>query len=823
MAKKKQAEEIVYNEEIIEQNLEEVLHNSMLPYSEHVILNRAVPRIEDGLKPVQRRILYSMYQMGLTPDKPYRKCATTIGDVLAKYHPHGDSSVYDALARMAQPFSMRMKLIEGQGNFGSIDGDPPAAYRYTECRLENLALELLRDIDKETIKWSLNFDDSREEPVTLPGRFPNLLVNGTSGIAVGIATNIPPHNIGETIDATVAMIENPDITIEELLQIIKGPDFPTGGLVYQDDSFVDIYRTGNGKVRVRATVVEEKEKNGKIALVMTEIPFATSKTKILEEIADLQESGKYAELDNIIEVVDESDKSGMRGVIRCKKEAKIDRILNILFQKTSLETTFGYNMFTIVNGKPELLGLIDILKHYIEYQRVVIVKRTEYELRQAEERREIVLGLIIAIDNIDEVIAIIRSSESTAHAKERLAERFDLTDRQTQAIVDMRLKRLTRLEIETLREELRTLEKIIAYCQAVLKSKARQYTVLKKELLEIKNRYNTPRQTVISEDLRTEQSKEIQKKTIVENIEGIVVLYKSGLTKFMPKKSYAIGRVDLTNYEIEDLPIQAINVNNRGTTFAFTDKGNIIKVDLSRLKERKWKDKGLTAVHVCDEADGKEKIIKYFFFNSTPVGEFVFFTKMGIVKRTDLNEYRNLKKIGPALTLIPGDELLNVDMKVDGDETRVLLVTQGGMTLSYNIDEISLLGKKAQGTRGIKLKEKDELILGTHIADEGEVIIGTKNGYFKRVIIPTLVKTNRGLIGTKITQLEITKNNKTVEDELLYVGIVCEPYDILAFTSKKIEKINTETIKVSTRLSSGEQMVKIKVDEIIPELTDSID
>ena len=471
MAKKKPEEEIIYNEEIIEQNLEEVLHNSMLPYSEHVILNRAVPRIEDGLKPVQRRILYSMYQMGLTPDKPYRKCATTIGDVLAKYHPHGDSSVYDALARMAQPFSMRMKLIEGQGNFGSIDGDPPAAYRYTECRLENLALELLRDIDKETIKWSLNFDDSREEPVTLPGRFPNLLVNGTSGIAVGIATNIPPHNIGETIDATVAMIENPDITIEELLQIIKGPDFPTGGFVYQVDSFVDIYRTGNGKVRVRATVVEEKEKNGKIALVMTEIPFATSKTKILEEIADLQESGKYAELDNIIEVVDESDKSGMRGVIRCKKEAKIDKILNILYQKTSLETTFGYNMFTIVNGKPELLGLIDILKHYIEYQRVVIVKRTEYELRQAEERREIVLGLIIAIDNIDEVIAIIRSSESTAHAKERLAARFDLSDRQTQAIVDMRLKRLTRLEIETLREELRTLENCILPSCPQIKSK----------------------------------------------------------------------------------------------------------------------------------------------------------------------------------------------------------------------------------------------------------------------------------------------------------------------------------------------------------------
>lgn len=822
MAKKKE-EEIIYNEEIIEQSLDQVLHNAMLPYSEHVILNRAVPRIEDGLKPVQRRILYSMYQMGLHPDKPYKKCATTIGDVLAKYHPHGDSSVYDALARMAQPFSMRMKLIEGQGNFGSIDGDPPAAYRYTECRLENLALELLRDIDKETIQWSLNFDDSREEPVTLPGRFPNLLVNGTSGIAVGIATNIPPHNLGETIDATIAMIENPNITVEELLEIIKGPDFPTGGLVYQDDSFVDIYKTGNGKVRVRATVKVENEKNGKRCLVMTEIPYTTTKQKILEEIEALQESGKYAELDNIIEVVDESDKLGMRGVIRCKKEARIERILDILYQKTSLETTFGYNMFTIVNGKPELLGLIPILQHYIEYQRNIILNRTQYELKVAEARREIVQGLLIAINNIDEVIQIIKTSESTVHARERLAERFGLSEVQTQAIVDMRLKSLTKLEIHTLQEELERLEKTIAYCLSVIKSKAKQYNVLKKELGEIKGKYNAPRQTAISQEITTEQAKAIKQKVLEENIEGVLVLYTSGLTKFMPKKSYTIGRTDLTNYEKEDLPIQAVSVSNRGTIFGFTDKGNIIKVDLAKIKERKWKDKGLTTVHMCDEAKSSEKIIKYFFFNATPVGEFVFFTKGGIVKRTDVTEFSNMKKITPAITLVPGDDLLNVDLKTEEEETRVLLVTEGGMTLSYDVNEISVQGKKAQGVRGITLKEKDKIAFGVFVKDEGELIVGTRNGYFKRVIIPTLAMGGRGQVGLKLVPLEETNNGKVVKDELVYLDTVREPFDILLITTRKTGTINTEDIKVLTRLAPGDQLSKFKVEGIVPVLTDRID
>ena len=437
--------------------LEKVLHSSMLPYAEFVILDRALPRVEDGLKPVQRRILYTMNEMGLTPDKPHKKSARIVGDCMGKYHPHGDSSVYDAMVRMAQTFNMGKTLVNGHGNFGSVDGDPAAAMRYTEARLEALALELLRDIDKETVSFSLNFDDSLKEPDVLPGRFPNLLVNGSSGIAVGLATNIPTHNLEEVINGVVAYIDNPAISLEEMMQYIPSPDFPTGGIIIANE-LIQAYKTGRGKISIRAKIAIEKTDSGKINLVITELPYQVNKAQLLQKIAILREE-KKDELANIYDIADESDRQGMRAVIRLKKEANIDAILKVLYKYTDLEVTFGINMVVIAEGKPQQLGLMEIIRHYVKYQQQIVLKRTLFDLKQAEQRCHILEGLIIAVQNIDEVIAIIKKAESTSDAREKLMERFSISVEQAQAILDLRLARLTKLEIFKLEQELKELKK----------------------------------------------------------------------------------------------------------------------------------------------------------------------------------------------------------------------------------------------------------------------------------------------------------------------------------------------------------------------------
>ena len=462
--------------------LEEVLPNSMLPYAEYVILDRALPRVEDGLKPVQRRILYTMYDMGLTPDKPHKKSARIVGDCMGKYHPHGDSSVYDAMVRMAQDFNMRMTLVNGHGNFGSVDGDPAAAMRYTEARLEPLALELLRDIEKDTVRFTLNFDDSLKEPETLPGRFPNLLVNGASGIAVGLATNIPPHNLGEVIDGIVAYIDNPKIKLFEMMKYIKAPDFPTGGYIVANE-LLQAYQTGKGKILLRAKVNVEEGDNDKKLIVITELPYQVNKARLLTKIAELREEKKEI-LGGISEITDESDRYGMRAVIKVKKDADVDKILAALYKYTDLECTFGINMVAIAEGKPQQMGLLDIIRHYVEYQREVVLRRTKYDLAQAKERCHILEGLIIAVQNIDEVIAIIKKSESTSDARTRLMERFELTEIQAQAILDLRLARLTKLEIYKLEQELKELKKLIKKLTAISKSGELQLQVVKEEITE---------------------------------------------------------------------------------------------------------------------------------------------------------------------------------------------------------------------------------------------------------------------------------------------------------------------------------------------------
>lgn len=795
MAKHKENKNLQFTAAVYDVVFEEVMHNSMLPYSENVILDRALPRVEDGLKPVQRRILYAMHEMGLTPDKPYKKSARIVGDCLGKYHPHGDSSVYGAMVRMAQPFSMRMKLVDGHGNFGSADGDPPAAMRYTEARMSPLALELLRDLDKDTVTWSPNFDDSMEEPNMLPGRFPNLLVNGASGIAVGLATNIPPHNMGEAIDAVVAVIDNPKITTKELLGIIHGPDFPTGGFIIPVDSMESIYETGKGKLKIRARLHIEDD-GGKKNIVVTEMPYQVSKAEVLKSIAKLRDENKEL-LGGINEIVDESDKTGMRAVIKLKREADAAKIVSFLFKKTNLELGYSVNMVAIAGGKPEQMGLKAILTYYVAYQRDVIVRRTAFDLKAAKQRAEIVRGLLIAIRNIDEVIKIIKSSESTPKAKLALRERFDLTDDQAQAIVDMRLKALTHLEVGKLEEELAELEKRIAYLSAILASPRRQYGVIKDEILQIKKNMNSARVSVILDGSEGESVELPTAEEAVSYRDGVLVRSNAGTLRFMSQKNWS-ALVKEAKTLGGELPAEAVAVNNKGWIYVFTDRGNIARLDISDVTERKWKDKGMNLSQFNRELHVDEKPVKIMFFPSTPVGELVFFTRGGIVKRSDWNDFTSMRAPGSAIILAEGDSVINVET-VD-DDLNVLEVTKGGLCLVYRVTEIPVQGRKAAGVRGVKLGEGDSIAFGGQIDDEGEIIVMTDTGYAKRVIASTIDPGSRYLKGVKIVELD--------KGSVVFVGSVKMPYDLAVSSGGETYVLNTEGIRIDTRTTKGKMTFK---------------
>ena len=803
---KKQEQPIQPLNKIIDVVFEDVLHNSMLPYAESVILDRALPRVEDGLKPVQRRILYAMYEAGYTYEKPHKKCAAIVGDVLGKFHPHGDTSVYDALVRMAQPFSLRMPLIDGHGNFGSIDGDPPAAYRYTEARMNLLAQEVLRDIDKDTVDWIPNFDDSREEPTTLPCRFPNLLVNGTTGIAVGISTDIPTHNLSEAINATIALIDEPKITTAELLKYMPGPDFPTGGFIIPVDSLESIYETGRGKIIIRSRYHLETENNGKKNIVITEVPYMVNKQQLLVSIADLKEKNKDI-LNDIIDVVDESDKQGIRGVIKCRKDANVDKIIAFLLKKTKLQVNYNYNMYAIANGKPELLSLKGILSNYIEYQKKIIVRRTTYNLKAAKARANILRGLIIAIQNIDEVIQIIKASESTTKAKQALRERYSLDDDQAQAIVDMRLKSLTHLEVETIQNELAELERKIAYYEQVLGSTRRQYSVVKEELLDIKKRMAVGRASTI---MGVEEAQDMASvPTAEESIayrDGVLVLDTTGAIKLISQKSYSTGIKNTAGFNKKNVPVQAITVNNKGTLFAFTDQGNFIRVDINDLPDKKWSDKGGVVNQINREGKPGEKFVKVIFFPSTPVGRFVFFTRNGMTKMSDINDYISTNSYAPALNLVEKDELINVELVQE--DRKILQVTAQGQCLVYAIDQIPVHGRRAQGVNGIKLNDGDYVVFGGQIEEEGEILVTTSAGHVKRVIACTLDETGRYLKGVKIVEI--------ADSVVSWIGFVKMPYD-LAFVlpDESVSVVNTEDIPIDTRTTKGKKLFKGGIDTVI--------
>ena len=749
--------------------LEEVLPGSMLPYAEYVILDRALPRVEDGLKPVQRRILYTMYDMGLTPDKPHKKSARIVGDCMGKYHPHGDSSVYDAMVRMAQDFNMRMTLVNGHGNFGSVDGDPAAAMRYTEARLEPLALELLRDIEKDTVRFTLNFDDSLKEPETLPGRFPNLLVNGASGIAVGLATNIPPHNLGEVIDGVVAYIENPRIKLFEMMKYIKAPDFPTGGYIVAGE-LVQAYETGRGKIGMRAKVNIEEGDNDKRLIVITELPYQVNKAKLLARIAELREEKKDL-LGGISEIADESDRGGMRAVIKVKKDADAEKILAALYKYTDLECTFGINMVAIADGKPQQMGLLDIIRHYVAYQREVILRRTKYDLNQAKERCHILEGLIVAVRNIDEVVRIIKTSESVPAARQRLRETFDLSERQAQAILDLRLARLTRLEVYKLEQELEELKKLIVRLTAIVESKKLQMEVVRDELKEIKKQYKSERRSNLVFDVNDIK---VEKFDDVKPAVNCVLAYTADdKIKIVQEKNFSMSdKMPGEKSTLSDVFALLLRTATDRTVYSFTNLGNCHKLDLTDAEPGKLRDKGVAYAKIAPDALEGERPVAFFEVGEKmPKGSLLFYTRLGYVKKTEWKEYGIIKSTFQACKVNEGDEIIGIEQDDPEPTTTLFFVTANGMCLNAYKNDIPTQGRVSAGVRGISLGDGDFVVFAGQIDGEGEIIVATSGNTYKKVIASQVDPMARYRKGVRIADLG--KDRK-----IIYADYVTEPYKI---------------------------------------------
>ena len=779
--------------------LEEVLPNSMLPYAEYVILDRALPRVEDGLKPVQRRILYTMYDMGLTPDK---KSARIVGECMGKYHPHGDSSVYDAMVRMAQDFNMRMTLVNGHGNFGSVDGDPAAAMRYTEARLEPLALELLRDIEKDTVRFTLNFDDSLKEPETLPGRFPNLLVNGASGIAVGLATNIPPHNLGEVIDGVVAYIDNPKIKLFEMMKYIKAPDFPTGGYIIANE-LVQAYETGRGKIIMRAKVNVEEGDNDKKLIVITELPYQVNKAKLLTKIADLREEKKDI-LGGISEITDESDRNGMRAVVKVKKDADVDKILSALYKYTDLECTFGINMVAIADGKPQQLGLLDIIKHYVVYQREVVLRRTKFDLAQAKERCHILEGLIIAVRNIDEVIQIIKTSESVPAARQRLRERFELSERQAQAILDLRLARLTKLEIYKLEQELEELKKLIARLTAIVESKKLQMDVVKEELKELKKQYKSERKSSLVFDVADIK---VEKFDDVRPAEKCVLCYTADdKIKVVTEKNFNMSDKNLGERStLSDVLKLQIHTSTDRIIYSFTNMGNCYKIDFEGIEPGKLKDRGMKYAELCPDAqEGEKPIAFYEVGEKMPKGCLLFYSKLGYVKKSDWKEYNILKYAFQAVKVNEGDEIIGIETDDPEPTTTLFFVTAGGMCLNAYKNDIPTQGRISAGVRGVALSEGDYVIYAGQIDGEGEIIVATDGNTIKKVIASQIDPMARYRKGVKI--VDLGKGRKVA-----YADYVTEPYKfaVQMDDGSLVQADTEEDITIEDRTTKGKS-IKLK-------------
>lgn len=790
---------------IIQKPLEEVMHESIMPYAEYIILERALPRVEDGLKPVQRRILYTMYELGVTPDKPHRKSARIVGDCLGKYHPHGDTSVYDAMVRMAQDFVMRTPLVDGQGNFGSIDGDVAAAMRYTEARMTPLAMELLRDISKDTVDFSLNFDDTLKEPNVLPGRFPNLLVNGASGIAIGVATNIPPHNLGEVIDGVILQMENPDVSLDELLKVIKGPDFPTGGTIIGQDEIRKAYKTGKGRIIVRAKVDIEKAPGGKKLIVIKELPYQVNKATLLEKILKLSEERKGV-LTGIADIRDESDRSGMRAVIEVKKDGDPEKILNYLYKYSDLQVTFGANLVAIADGRPQQLGLKEILGYYIQHQKDVVTRRVKYDLDKAKAREHILEGLMIAINNIDRVIEIIRGSKNPSVARKNLMKEFKLTETQAQAILDMRLQRLTNLEIITLEREYKEVKKTIEKLEAILGSEKLLIKLIKKELLEIKEKYSTPRKTEIIKD---SSEAEIKTEDLIHVEKCVIALTRNQDIKRVSQKAFNRSSKDVEVVETREMDYIEFLVESETDhrILLLTNQGNCYSLNAIEIPEAKWRDKGVQLASIIKGFERTEKIVALLSIKEFSQDSYIqFYTSQGMIKKTSLAEYETIRTKIQACGLKDNDEVIGAELISEDKE--VMIITANGMSIKFNGSEVNPMGRTARGVKAIQLKGDDRVIFGSQIDEDGDIVVVTDQGIAKRTPIAEYQCQGRGGIGFKTFSFYKNRANGRY---ILGAFYVQNPFEIIMQQKDgTITRINTNDLPIAPRDGRGSTVIKIE-------------
>ena len=773
------------------------MQTSFLEYSMSVIVSRALPDVRDGLKPVHRRILYAMNESGYTPNKPHMKSARTVGDVIGKYHPHGDSAVYDTMVRLAQPFSLRLPLIDGHGNFGSIDGDSAAAMRYTEARLDKPAMELLRDLDKETVDFQPNYDESLQEPTVLPSRFPNLLVNGSNGIAVGMATNIPPHNLGEAIDATCLMIDNPDCTTEDLLTAMPGPDFPTGGLIMGKKGILDAYETGHGNLTIRAKCEIEEKKNGRASIVVKEIPYQVNRKRLLEKLGELVRDKKLPEISNIH---DAADRKGIDIIIDLKSNAIPQVVLNKLFKHTQLQVGFGCNMLALVNGTPRVLSLKEILFYYIEHQKDVVTRRTRYELAKAEEREHILEGYIIALDNIDEVIHIIRSSETDKEAAARLTERFGLSEKQTNAILEMRLRRLTGLERTKIEEELAELREKIAYYKQILADENLLKQVIKEELQEIKKKYNTPRLTRL-----TGEAKDIEVEDLIAEENMVVTMTKAGYIKRLPVSTYRQQKrggkgMQGVNLKDADFVEHLFVASTHSYMLFFSTKGKVYRLKVYEIPEAGRHARGTAIVNLLPLEKG-ESISAVIATKDFPAEEFLMFaTAQGNVKKTSMDQYDRTRRDGLiAINLKDGDELISVKRVAKGE--KVIMVSSAGKAILWDESEARAMGRGTMGVRGMNVPA-DAHVLGMEIAKPGtDLFVITEKGYGKRTKIEEYPEHHRGGQGV----YTITMTHKK---GLLSVMKIVGPDDEIMIVSEDGVIVRTP-VKGISELGRSTQGVKV--------------
>lgn len=779
--------------------IEDEMRRSFIDYSMSVIVSRALPDVRDGLKPVQRRIVYAMDELSLRHDKPHKKSARIVGEVMGKYHPHGES-IYDAIVRLAQPFTMRYPLVDGHGNFGSVDGDPAAASRYTEARLTSISEELLADLDKETVDWGLNFDDTLKEPLVLPSRVPNLLVNGSSGIAVGMATNIPPHNMGEVVDAAVALIDKPEMTPEDLMHHIKGPDFPTGALIIGTDAIKSLYTTGRGIMTMRAKTRIEKEKSGKQAIIVDELPYQVNKARLIESIAELVRDKK---VQGVTDLRDESDKKeGLRVVIEVRRDIEPEVVLNQLFKHTSLQTSFGGIMLALVDNRPQVLDLRSMLWHYVVHRQDVVTKRSKYELRKAEERAHILAGLVIALDNLDAVIALIRASADRSEAQKGLMENFGLDKIQADAILDMRLERLTRQDRDKILAERAALLKEIEYLRAVLSSERMIMGIVKKELLDVKKAYADERRTRIVSEVE-----EISENELIIEEEVTVLLTRLGYIKRMPLAAYRSqrrGGMGATSMQTrdEDWVEKVVIATTRESLLLFTTQGKAYWLKVYDIPEAGKQAKGFLVSRLVALGED-ERVTDLIPVDAESEGDLLFITRKGVCKRTPLSEFASYRKSGlRAVTLREKDSLIQARFVVDDDE--VLLATTKGKALRFRVGDVRPMGREAAGVRGLRLGREDYIVSADSANQGGTVLLVSENGYGKLTPVDEFPLQKRG--GSGVIALKVTDKS----GPLAVMRVVSPEDEVLLTTASGIAiRTGVDQIKVLHRATLGVRVMRV--------------